>query len=456
MNKLKRIALWGVVFVFGFLMISSQPALALSDWLMEKYSDYQVYFYNAEQKNCIERGDEGGDVPLVGSDRAEKIWRYIVGLGIDGLSNKPEAIAGILGNIHVESNFRPFIQSSSGYRGLIQWSSSSPLLNYMSSRNLSQYFHTGSEPPSLTEEIIDAGISAELNFLFNVPHGNSANLYISRLNIPTNKDGVAGARAYSDLFLVTVERAVGGSEGLEDPGVRAFIGRNDYQGAASRRAWAERYYNQFKNIMNSSGGSSGSSGTAGSNSLPYCDESDDSDDTGGGDYTGLIFYNQCDPKWGNLNYGPSGINGNDGIGTICNSGCGPTSFAVIAANLKKNTSITPKGTSDSAGKAGMHVPGAGSSWSITNFLATKYGLSATRIDGTVAAINEYLDNGYMIHTSGKGGAPFTPGGHYIAIVKKLDNGKWLVADSSRRGPSGEYDPATVMAGMNKNNVWAVK
>ena len=59
MNKLKKMALWGIVFVLGFLMVFSKPAFALSDWLMEKYSDYQVYFYNAEQKNCIPK--DGGD-----------------------------------------------------------------------------------------------------------------------------------------------------------------------------------------------------------------------------------------------------------------------------------------------------------------------------------------------------------------------------------------------------------
>lgn len=467
MTKHKRLALLGMVFVFGFLMIFSQPVSALSEWLIDRYSDYQIYFYNAEQKNCIERGEGGGGGggPLIGSDRAEKIWRYIVGLGIDGLSNKPEAIAGIVGNMEAESSFRPFVRNSGGCFGLIQWCSPGPLFPYLEAEipNYSQYIHGSgtSESPSLTEDIIDTAIRIELNYLFNVPHGNSANLYTSRLGVPTNKDGVAGARAYADLFLVTVERAVGGSDSIEDPAVRNLAGNKKYQNASGRRNSAERLYNQFKDITGSGGGSSGDPGTVGGNEvpLPYCDEegSDESPE-GPGDYSDLIFYLQCDPRWGNLNYGPGGIRGNDGTdSTICKSGCGPTSFAVIAANLKRDSSITPDKTADIAGKAGMHVPDKGSSWDITRVLANHYGLTAVKIGGSISAIDEYLSRGYMIHTSGKGAPPFSTGGHYIAIVKS-ENGKWLVADSGSRrtGPSRWYDPATVMAGMNLNNVWAVK
>lgn len=180
----------------------------------------------------------------------------------------------------------------------------------------------------------------------------------------------------------------------------------------------------------------------------------------GPDYDNLIFYSQCDSRWGSYMYGKGGINGSDGT-SICSSGCGPTSFAVIAANLRQDTSITPAETTDIAGKAGMHVKDsdgdwAGSSWDITSKLASYYGLSAVKISASVSTINNYLENGYMIHTSGKGSAPFTDGGHYIAIVQKLDDGKWLVGDSSKRGPKGTYDPATVISGMNSGNVWAVK
>ncbi|MBO7657397.1 C39 family peptidase [Candidatus Saccharibacteria bacterium] len=464
MDKLKKKALWGLVFVLGFLVIFAQPAAALSDWLIDKYSNYQVYFYNAEQKNCIERGEGGGGGPLIGADRAEKIWRYIAGLGIDGLSNKPEAIAGIVGNMQAESSFRPFVRNSGGCFGLIQWCSPDPLFPYLEAEipNYTQYFHGSStpEPPNLTEDIIDTAIRVELNYLFNVPHGNSADLYISRLSLPTNKDGVAGARAYADLFLVTVERAVNGSDDIEDPAVRNLAGNKKYQNASGRRNAAEQLYNQFKDITGSGSGegSGGESGTVGGNEapLPYCDE--EGEDEEPGDYSDLIFYLQCDARWGNLNYGPGGIHGNDGAdSTICKTGCGPTSFAVIAANLKRNSSITPDKTADLAGKAGMHVPGSGSSWGITSYLAGKYGLTAVKIGGSIAAINEYLSRGYMIHTSGRGAPPFSTGGHYIAIVKAED-GKWLVADSGSRinGPSKRYDPATVMAGMNANNVWAVK
>ncbi|MBO7720639.1 C39 family peptidase [Candidatus Saccharibacteria bacterium] len=189
----------------------------------------------------------------------------------------------------------------------------------------------------------------------------------------------------------------------------------------------------------------------------------DGSDYEGGDgspvnVNGYIFYSQCDPSWKNLYYGLNGVKGPDG-NAICKSGCGPTSFAVIATNLL-HRSITPGETADIAGKAGMHTKDkngnyTGSSHSITSVLGKHYGLNVVKISKSIDAINSYLSKGYMIHTSGSGAAPFTSGGHYIAIVARLSDGRWLVGDSSKNGPSGIYNPSTVMAGMKADNVWAV-
>ena len=222
--------------------------------------------------------------------------------------------------------------------------------------------------------------------------------------------------------------------------------------------WAQKNNRPISGV--GSGGSSSGTVTKTGSSL-YCNpNSGGGGGGGGGGADGLIFYLQCDSRWGKYMYGTGGINGKNGT-SICASGCGPTSFAVIAANLKGDSSITPAKTADLAGKAGMHTKDTdgnwtGSSWGITSYLAGQYGLSASKISASISSINSYLDNGYMIHTSGSGSAPYTKSGHYIAIVKKLDNGKWLVGDSSGRGPSGIYDPATVISGMNSGNVWAVK
>jgi hypothetical protein len=70
-------------------------------------------------------GGESGDTNLVGSENAEKIWNYFIDKGL-----KPFQVAGILGNISVESGFNPrslqpsttgdFPVAGQGY-GLVQW-----------------------------------------------------------------------------------------------------------------------------------------------------------------------------------------------------------------------------------------------------------------------------------------------------------------------------------------------
>ena len=87
---------------------------------------------------------------------------------------------------------------------------------------------------------------------------------------------------------------------------------------------------------------------------------------------GIVAFLQCDPAWGDLNFGLDGIYGGEG-NTICNAGCGPTSFASIAASL--GLSVDPRDTADVAGQAGMYVHGSGSSWAITEYLANYYGLN---------------------------------------------------------------------------------
>ena len=142
---------------------------------------------------------------------------------------------------------------------------------------------------------------------------------------------------------------------------------------------------------------------------------------------GIISFLQCDPRWGNLMYGSEGINGTKGK-TICNSGCGPTSFASILATMGFN--VTPADVADVAGRAGMYEYGVGSSHQITRVLAEHYGLTYQGINPkSVDQINSLLHSGYMVHIVGKGSLPFSPGGHYVAIMGVDSNGNWIVADS---------------------------
>ena len=157
-------------------------------------------------------------------------------------------------------------------------------------------------------------------------------------------------------------------------------------------------------------------------------------------------------------YGPEGIHGGRGT-SICASGCGPTSFAMMATALL-GQNITPDQVADYAGLQGQHAydNGAwiGSSWTITQVLAKRYNLQYENI-GTcdIDTINQYLRDGWMIHTSGAGTAPFTQGGHYIGIAGLGDNGDWYIVDSA--GGNKYYPPSMVVnAGMKCGNVRAIK
>lgn len=417
-SRKKKFLMVGFLVFAVSAVVFIQPAAAISEWLEKLYSNYQIYFYNEEQ-NCVQSDDDDADkgskswdghcsnVDSYG-DRIEKYFDTIYAVA----KNNGLPWEGIVAQLIGESSFMSKEVCPFNPLGLKGSPSCDGKHKTFSSYDQAFSYYVNSIKP----------VRMAMGKFPNDPYG-----YIEFLI-----NGVPGYKYATDPDYIN--KISGHVCGIQK--------------------WAKAH---GKPVSGSgSGGGSGGPTTVGGNNIdkPYCKNDDDDDKRW--DVSDFIFYNQCDPKWKNYAYGPEGIKGSTSLGTICNSGCGPTSFAVIAANLKKDKSITPAETADLAGKAGLHVSGIGSSWRITSYLAGQYGLSAKQISGTVATINEYLDNGYMIHTSGKGGAPFTTNGHYIAIVKKLSNGKWLVADSSSRGPSGEYDPATVMKGMNTNNVWAVK
>lgn len=454
MGKRKSFFVMSVCVCLSFLMIS--PAGALSEALEKLYSAYDILFYNAEQDEmeCIKNWSESG--------------------GGENTDNS-DADNGTAGDD---------TGSATGSGGN-KWSGKCINIDYYGSK-IEQYFdyiYKVAQNNGLPWEGIVAQLIGESSFMkheacaynpLGLKPGNSGrpscdgrhaifssyeeafSYYVNSIRPVREAMGKFTSDPYGYIdFLIN---GIPGYKYATDPNYVEKI--SGY--ACGVQNWARAHGKPLSGSGAPSGGYSGGGSGSSGGGTPYCRDDGNYDLGGGGNggentYDGtLVFYSQCDLRWRDYSYGKDGINGSTSYGTICSSGCGPTSFAVIAANLKGDNTITPVQTTDLAGKAGMHVAGNGSDHGITKYLANQYGLSATQISGNLSTINDYLDNGYMIHTSGSGGAPFTGSGHYIAIVKKLDNGNWLVADSSRRGPSGEYSPATVLAGMRKDNVWAVK
>jgi hypothetical protein len=177
---------------------------------------------------------------------------------------------------------------------------------------------------------------------------------------------------------------------------------------------------------------------------------------------GFPHYNQCDSRWGSDRFGSS---------TICAGGCGPVSFAMMAAALLGRDVPPPEVVAMSHH---MHVAGVGSSHAITGYLAGRFGLQhrhlgdaysisqSTSNNTVVEIINRYLREGWLIHSTGggsfgSGAAPYSTGGHYVAIRGVTENGMWLIADSaSGRDQNRLWNPSEVFAaGMNKYNLQAV-
>ena len=469
MTKFKRI-LKATCLILACLIITRQGisvnALTNSQKIMMGVNG--IYYYDPEG-NCINNSLSGGGGYagiISGSDNEAKIWNYFVSAGINGISNNPAAIAGIMGNFQKESSFNPFALSDSGkYHGLYQTDSTSMIAAVDA---LGDYW----DSTNVSTDINDKAIEIELDYLINdkfmAPEKRFQAFVNAALNnnIPNNADG---ARIYAEMFLVAVERGVNGDEYLtsqEAKDLSDSLNLRDYtnrkwQGVSDRSNYAAAIYNKYASSGDNS--SSGDPGSAGFTNTPVITSSNYCYSTSVSPYNSDVIpqYFQCGESWSNLMYGPDGVYGS--IGTdICSSGCGPTSFAMMVTVLLGLT-ITPDQVADVAGKLGMHAgsPGnwQGSSWDITRVLAEYYGLQYQAIDSCdVDTINRYLRDGWMIHTSGIGTAPFTRSGHYIGIAGINSNGEWYIANSaSRNNANRYYSPnAVISAGMRCGNVRAIK
>ncbi|MBR3248539.1 hypothetical protein IKF89_00715 [Candidatus Saccharibacteria bacterium] len=161
------------------------------------------------------------------------------------------------------------------------------------------------------------------------------------------------------------------------------------------------------------------------------------------------WYNQCDDRWANAEFGPPCPGGGN---NVCEGGCGVASFAMMATALT-GKEILPDEVGKYAGDRGGHVCGAGSSHSLPAIIADHFGLKHEDMGSpSMEEVSAKLKDGWMIWTCGNGGEPFTSGGHCIGIRGITGSGKWLVADSKGNGEDNtlnkEWDPSTIYPTMN--------
>lgn len=149
---------------------------------------------------------------------------------------------------------------------------------------------------------------------------------------------------------------------------------------------------------------------------------------------------QWDKKWGYDFYGnePIAING-----------CAPTSLAMVAVGLTKNTSINPLVVSNYAYENGYYVDGVGSSWSLISEGAKHFGLNSQELPLSKSSILSTLKEGYpIIVTVGPG--TFTSTGHFLVLTGLTDDGKITVNDPNSKINSSKSWDIDVFLKESKN------
>jgi hypothetical protein len=145
-------------------------------------------------------------------------------------------------------------------------------------------------------------------------------------------------------------------------------------------------------------------------------DNDNSEDVNGNG-SGVPLLHQYDPRWANYPY-------NDG--TVASSGCGPTSFAMIARWY--GIDISPADATDFAAN-GYHVS-EGTSYVFFADAAKNWGFDMRQ--ATRDEVVESLKKGYpCIGAHGPG--LFTYNGHFIVYAKLTPEGKLIVNDPNCNG-----------------------
>jgi len=221
---------------------------------------------------------------MTNNTAVSRVWNLIVQANFAGISDRPEHIAGIIGNMMNETSASlcPFQLQVSNHRGLglMQWTDPLPgpggrrtnLEAYMWANGISQTQFEAERNKHLTSycslsnsahqhpaEFLQRVTQVQINFMFHEFINTSERTYMNYVNFPTNRTGAAGARSYAELFCSLVLRPGADPRpgSITDVGVQnalrasAYAGgagvlnRIDYSGLNERRNSAESVYLQY-------------------------------------------------------------------------------------------------------------------------------------------------------------------------------------------------------------------
>ena len=137
----------------------------------------------------------------------------------------------------------------------------------------------------------------------------------------------------------------------------------------------------------------------------------------------MPLYLQYEDPWGSHSFGD---------GTIGDSGCGPTSIAMVASYLTGNR-ITPDQVADyisspeNGGRYGHYVPGSGMTHDVWDLCAEHYGFIYIKKANGIDEAYEALSNNQVVISSQASGI-FTGSGHFIVLSGLWSDGKIRVND----------------------------
>lgn len=260
-----------------------------ADWvgvLRSGVSRYNVFvgFVNSVEFGliCDSYGIIRGTPPphrdmMTNSSNSARIWNLIVDANFRGISDRPEHIAGIIGNLMSEAgtNLCPFQIQVSNHRGLglMQWTDPTAtggrrteLENYMwrsgvtpeeffteMNRHLDRTCNPSNPNHHHPPELFDRVTRIQINFMFHELSNTWERQYMNYIDFPADKSGTAGARAYAELFCALALRpGDGGPDNMIlDPGVLLAMQaspwptRNSFSALATRRNRAENVLREF-------------------------------------------------------------------------------------------------------------------------------------------------------------------------------------------------------------------
>lgn len=126
-----------------------------------------------------------------------------------------------------------------------------------------------------------------------------------------------------------------------------------------------------------------------------------------GQYTGLTYYSQIDPRWKNKLYTSTGNSSQ----TMGSSACGPTCSAMVVSSIKGT--ILPTEMADLYVKHGYRSANNGTYWSAFRWTADVFDIGYKETIYLDEACRLLQDNYYLIVGCGNG--LFTTGGHFIML-----------------------------------------